>query len=547
MICLFVFLNFSLGFAQKESGFVQNHLVIKIKESNFKSKKIDLARNRFGITLLDKLNYELELKNIQPIGNYRKTKTFLLVFKNSINVKREIKKYKQLKQLEFVEPDFIGNGGGQKLTNPLLTPNDAYFSRQWGLVNNGTMTGIGAVTLDADVDIELAWNIQTGDPTMIIAVSDSGLKMNHPDIASRIWSNPLEIINGIDDDGNGYIDDINGWDWVNTDNNPTDDLGHGTNVAGIIGAIPNNGNLYAGVNWNSKIMPLKVLDSNNSSTYSSMASSIYYAVDNGAKIVSMSIGGNSTSAAFTDVINYANVNNVLLVFCMMNTNTNVTYYPAGYSTTYSNVIAVGSTNPDDKRSAPFFWSATSGSNYGNHINVVAPGNYIYGLDYSNNTYAGSYWGGTSQATPLVAGIASLLLSQNPALTPSQIRSIIQNTAQDQVGNPSEDSVGFDQYMGYGRVNAYAALQATLGIPQVNSNPSFQIVNPIKNGELQIKCLENFSGHYLVTIYSMDGKLIFTKMLDFTTGLNTIEFNYPKGNYIFSLKNDIYAKNFKILN
>ena len=498
---------------------------------------------------MDKLNSELELKKVQSVGNYKKTKTFLLVFKNSIDIQLAIKRYKQLKQLDFVELDFIGKSGGEKLkTNSLLTPNDTYFYRQWGLVNNGTMTGIGAVTNDADVDMELAWDIQTGDPNMIIAVSDSGLKMNHPDIASRIWINPLETINGIDDDGNGYIDDINGWDWANSDNNPTDDLGHGTNVAGIIGAIPNNNNLYTGVNWNSKIMPLKVLNSSNSSNYSDMASSIYYAVDNGAKIVSMSIGGTSSSSVLTDAISYANINNVLLVFCMMNTNNNVIYYPAGYSTTYSNVIAVGSTNPNDRRTSPFFWSSTSGSNYGNHINVVAPGNYIYGLNYTSNTDAGAYWGGTSQATPLVAGIASLILSQNPALTPLQVRNIIQNTAQDQVGNPSEDIVGFDQYMGYGRVNAYAALQATLGIAQNNSvNQSFQIINPMKNGEMQINCLENFSGLYLVTIYSMEGKLIFNKTLNFNTGLNTIPFNYSKGNYIFSLKNDKYSKIFKVLN
>ncbi|MGB0897575.1 MAG: S8 family serine peptidase, partial [Flavobacteriaceae bacterium] len=192
------------------------------------------------------------------------------------------------------------------------------------------------------------------------------------------------------------IDDLTaGWDFINNDNNPTDDHGHGTNVAGIVLASGNNAIGYAGVNWNSRVMICKALNSTNSGSYAAIAGSIYYAVDNGAKVISMSIGGSGNSVTLSDAIDYCYNNGVVLVACMMNFNNNVNYYPAAYT----NVIAVGSTDPDDKRSNPFFWSNTSGSNYGNHIDLVAPGNYMYGLSYSSDTNYGSYWGGTSQATP----------------------------------------------------------------------------------------------------------------------------------------------------
>jgi subtilisin family serine protease len=203
-------------------------------------------------------------------------------------------------------------------------------------------------------------------------------------------------------------------------------------------------------------MTLKGIDANNSGWYTWWADALYYAVDNGVDVINMSVGGSSNSTLLQNAINYALNNNVTVCACMMNTNNNVTYYPAGFS----GVIAVGATNADDTRSSPFFWSSTSGSNYGAHISVVAPGNYIYGLSYTSNTNYSSYWGGTSQATSLVAGVASLLVGLQPSLTPSQIKSIIEGSAEDQVGLSSEDVPGWDQYYGHGRLNAYAALMST---------------------------------------------------------------------------------------
>ncbi len=547
-LIVLLFLALNVAVAQNEEKYIKNQLIIKLKDCAFHSKKIDLSKNTLGVSSLDKLNATIGIQSIKPIGNYKVTRSFLLVFKDEVDVNLELKKFQKLKDIEFVELDYLVTGGGNSNQNSALSvPNDTFFNKQWGLVNDGTMTGIGSVAVNADVDMDLAWNIQTGDPNMIIAVSDTGLKMNHPDIASRIWVNTDEIPdNGIDDDSNGYIDDVNGWDWANSDNNPTDDQGHGTNCTGIIGAIANNNNLFSGVNWNSKIMPLKVLAASNNGSYSDMANSIFYAVDNGAKIVSMSIGGTTASSVIANSIDYANLNNVMLFFCMMNTNNSVSYYPARYSLNFSNVVAVGSTNPDDTRTAPFFWSATSGSNYGSHINVVAPGNYIYGLNHTNNTNSTTYWGGTSQATPLVAGIASLLFAQNPSLTPLQVRTILQNTAVDEIGVSSEDLPGFDHYMGYGRVNAHAALQATLGIDEnVAQQQEFQLINPVQFNELQVYSQGQFEGDYTVTIYSIDGKKLASSTKNITGGRNSIPFDYSSGNYIVSLQSDSYSKIFKV--
>lgn len=551
MKTIFTFLAVAVFYfgSSQETKFVNNHLIVKIKEIKYKQSEVDLSQNKLGVQKLDALNIQSGISSIKAIGQHQNTRTFLLVFQNPIDMPAFVKKYNQTGLLEYAEPNYIASGGGEKFTlsNSEIIPNDNRFNRQWGLYNPGTQTGIGTVIADSDVDMELAWDIQTGDPNMIIAISDSGLRLTHPDIASRVWSNPLETANGIDDDGNGLIDDIKGWDWINNDNDPTDDLGHGTNIAGIIGAIANNNSLFAGANWNSKLMILKSLDQNNSATYEGMASSIYYAADNGAKVLSMSLGG-GPSNLIRDAVAYTNTHNMIFVACMMNFNTDVPFYPAAYSTEFSNMIAVGSTNPNDFRTAPFFWSASSGSSYGAHLNVVAPGNYIYSLASDSDTNSGEYWGGTSQATPLVAAIASLIAAENPELTPLQVRTVLENTAQDQVGKPSEDTPGFDQYMGHGRVNAHAALQSVLATHSFDGalTQEFQIINPANQGLLQIMSKGQYPGNYSLSVNNIDGKILQSSEVNMSIGLNKIPFNYPPGNYIVTLKSEQYTKIFKVL-
>ncbi|WP_294290332.1 S8 family serine peptidase [uncultured Chryseobacterium sp.] len=548
ILTVFSVLLLSLSHAQE---FEKNQLVIKIKKGFFSKQKFDAAKNITGIQSLDQLNQNNVIRKMVPIGRIEDTTSLLLEFNSDTDVVSVLKIYAENPAIDFAEPNYIAHGAGVKGADIFSTfPNDSYFlSRQWGLYNNGTFSASGMTTAtDADVDMELAWDVETGNPNMIIAVSDSGLNMSHEDIAARVWTKPVEIIDGIDNDGNGLIDDYRGWDWVSNDNNPTDDHGHGTNCSGIIGSIANNGKGYAGVNWNSKIMPLKVLNSSNSATYAAMANSLYYAVDNGAKIVSMSIGGSSTSSLIANAISYMKTNNVLLVACMMNNNNEVANYPAAYSTAYDNVIAVGSTDANDKRTQPFFWSSTSGSSYGNHINVVAPGNYIYGLGIDSNTSYNSYWGGTSQATPLVAGVASLILSKKPTLTPAQVRNILQLTAEDMKGVPAEDTAGFDKYHGWGRINAYAALNSVvLNTSDIEKEDQLRIINPVVHGYLEIINRKKLKGSTNITISGFEGRMIYNQNLNIVEGKNLIPLHdIPAGGYMLTVENKEFSKIFKIL-
>ena len=349
----------------------------------------------------------------------------------------------------FAEPNHVAQGGA-----PMpLTPNDQYhYNRQWSLYNDGSFNA-GSVA-GADISMREAWDITTGSSTIVAAILDSGLKLDHSDVAGRVWSNADEVPgNGMDDDGNGFVDDHRGWDFVNVDNDPTDDHGHGTNVAGLLGATGSNGIGYAGVDWNCELMIVKVLNSSNLATYANMVASLYYAVSNGADVINMSIGGEGGSLALAAAVDHARVNGVVVVVSMGNTNDNVTNYPAGYA----GVIAVGATDTNDERVSPFFWSTTSGSSYGAHIDLVAPGNLMYGLSHTSNNNYSTYWGGTSQAAPLVCGVAGLMKALDPTLGVDSIRSILMATADDEVGDPGEDTPGWDEYHGAGRLNAYAAL------------------------------------------------------------------------------------------
>lgn len=540
-----IFFNL-IAFSQ-DKNYYENQIIVKFK------KDINLVSiNVFDDTAINSLNTSHHITKIEGIGNTKITNTYLLTFDGSNSTHNILENYKNSNLIEFAEPNYIAYGSGVKGSNLATFPNDTYFNRQWGLFNNGSFSVSGmpfVSTNDADTDMELAWDIETGDPNLIIAVSDTGLNMSHQDISSRIWNKTVEVIDGIDNDGNGLIDDYNGWDWVNGDNQPTDDHGHGTNCTGIIGAISNNSVGYAGVNWNSKIMPLKVLGSSNTGSYANIANSIYYAADNGAKILSMSIGGTGVSTTVLNAIDYANTRGMLLVVCMMNTNNNIIYYPAGYASTRSNVIAVGSTNSNDARTNPFFWSSTSGSNYGSHITVVAPGNYIWGLGISSNFDYNSYWGGTSQATPLVAGIASLIKSYNADYTPSQIKTLISNTAQDLVGIQTEDSQGWDQYMGWGRVNAFNALNQLFlnnnNFEYYNNN--IVLINPVENHQIKVNVPQDFIGVYKLTIIDMIGRKILDQEINLKSGENIIPFEKAKGNYIVTLKGNKYSKVYKIAN
>jgi subtilisin family serine protease len=502
-------------------------LTLCAQEASFHPKRIiavlnpdvEISRTNGQIELhkpeVKRLNELWKLSQINPIvkskprsrkNNRPDTDRILLFeFEEEIDVQIVIDAYSKTGYFRVLEPDYIGYGAGVAD----LTPNDQfYYNRQWSLFNDGTFNGESIA--DADIDMDEAWDITTGNPETVIAVLDSGFKIDHPELQDRFWNNNAETPgNGTDDDSNGYTDDSMGWDFVNNDNDPSDDHGHGTNVAGIIGATGNNGIGYAGINWEAQLMIGKILNNNNSGFYSNWINAIYYAVDNGADVVNMSVGGSGFSIPMETACNYAHDNDVVIVVCMMNTDSNTSFYPAAYSST----IAVGATDTNDERVSPFFWDTNSGSNYGSHHDVCAPGNYIYGLSYTSDSNYNSYWGGTSQACPIVAGVASLMMGINPELTVEEIRTILRSTAEDQVGKASEDIAGWDQYHGAGRLNALAALEATPMIVNVTGTLSENdwltlSPNPIlQNGNLQLSFKQNLNQQFLATILDSQGKLL----------------------------------------
>ena len=429
-------------------------------------------------------------------------------------------------QIEYAELDHIGYSAGyfagyNTTQNSSVVPNDPSFSNQWGLRNTGQTIGGVAGTSGGDINAVNAWDITTGT-NVIVAIVDSGMPLGHPEFSGRL---------------------VQGYDYANNDNDPTDDQGHGTNVGSIVGAKGNNGSLMAGVNWNCRLMPVKILNSSNSGQYSWFASGIIYAVDNGAKVLNMSVGGQSFSQAMADAVTYAFNNGRIVVACMMNNNNNVTYYPAGLS----NVIAIGAINNRMFRAVPFCWGG--GSSYGPHIDFAAPGEMILGLVY-NNPNTTSYWCGTSQATPMTSGVISLLYSVNPSLTYNDVYNALKNSARDQVGPASEDTPGFDNYFGWGLIDSRGALNQVIGIEPISTivPDKFELMqnypNPF-NPVTRIRFDIAIGGENAkLTVYNSTGQQIAVLVNEVVAaGTYEVEFsagNYASGIYYYKLESGKYS-------
>jgi len=300
------------------------------------------------------------------------------------------------------------------------------------------------------IEAAAAWQVESGKKSVVVAVVDTGTQTDHPDLAAQIWTNPRETANGVDDDGDGFIDDVHGWNFVANNNDPTDDNKHGTHCSGIIAATRGNGQGIAGT-ANVSIMPVKVLNSEGSGSTSDIIKGVQYAVDHGASIISMSLGGTGFEQAFADVCRDAIARNVVIVAANGNDSANTISYPAGYE----GVIAVSATDQNDQ--------IASFSNTGEGTAIAAPGVEIL------STLVGSTYGnlsGTSMATPYVAGVAALVRSANPNLTAAQVRERLMNTADD-LGTP-----GYDTVYGAGRVNARKALaNEAAPTPSPTPNPA----------------------------------------------------------------------------
>jgi len=254
---------------------------------------------------------------------------------------------------------------------------------------------------------------------IVVAVLDTGVDYNHADLRGNIWRNPGEIAgNGIDDDGNGYIDDVHGWDFINNDNDPLDRNGHGTHVAGTI-AAENNGFGITGVAYHARIMPVQVLGDNGGGSSRAVANGIRYAANNGAHVINLSLGSNLPSPDIYSAIQYATSRGVVVVMAAGNDGDPRPDYPAFYATEFG--LSVGAV--DMNRNIASF-SNRAGTD-GAMCHVVAPGVSIVST-VPNNRYAS--YSGTSMATPHVAGVVALMLSANPNLTPAQVRDMITSSA-----------------------------------------------------------------------------------------------------------------------
>ena len=349
--------------------------------------------------------------------------------------------------VEYAEPDYLVHAAD------VITPNDPSWGSQWG---------------PPDIQAPQAWAITTGTMSVTIAVIDTGVDLTHPDLAGQIWTNPGEMgidargrdkrSNGVDDDGDGFVDDWRGWNFVSANNNPQDDYGHGTHVAGIAAAIGNNGIGIAGMAWGVRIMPLKVLDSTGNGFESDVASAVDYAADHGARVINLSLGGYVPMQTLANAVNYAYGKGVTVVAAAGNGSTSQPFYPAANP----HVIAVASVDSDNQLS--YF------SNTGPDIALAAPGGSIYSTMWpgSNPWCSGSQYctlSGTSMATPHVAGVAALLASLPQFNSPNRILTAMESTALD-LG-----SSGWDQDYGYGLVQAADALQVRF--LQASLAPAFQ--------------------------------------------------------------------------
>lgn len=336
------------------------------------------------------------------------------------------------------------HAGFESLESRLTLTVDPSLAAQWALNNVGQAGGVP----DADIDAFEAWQVTTGSRNVVVAIVDSGIDFTHPDLAANIWTNPREVAgNGCDDDGNGYIDDVHGWDFVENDNTPQDGFYHGTHVAGIIGAVGNNGLGVSGVSQQVSILPLRFQNNSGSGYTGAAVSALNYITRlklAGVPIVATNIswGGGTTASLSLQTALQAQANAGITVVVAAGNNGGdndaVPRYPSSYA--LDNIISVAGSDTSDNLLGFSNYGATS-------IDLAAPGAGIL------STLPGGGYGaisGTSMAAPHVTGTVALLASVRPNATVAQIRSAILNSVDHVPALAGKVASG-------GRLNAFAAL------------------------------------------------------------------------------------------
>lgn len=376
---------------EKASHFYENEIVVTFKEPPSDQQ-------------LAQIQKDIKAKHTNKPRSIRNT----YIFQSDSMSMDELKKYFVQKwRPAFIEPHYLymTNETAPAADSPEI-PNDLLFSEyQWNLPIIETNRG---------------WKLSKGSNDVIVGVVDTGVDLSHPDLEGRL---------------------LKGYNVIDPDKDPTDDVGHGTHVAGIISANVNNNEGIAGMTWGGKILPVKALDQSGSGTTYSVAQGIIWAVDNGAKVINMSLGNYADAQFLHEAIKYAFDKDVVLVAATGNDNTERPGYPAAYP----EVLSVSATDNNLKKA--------SFSNYGDYVDVVAPGESIAST-YPDNQYAAL--SGTSMASPHVAALAALIRSINPDLKNTEVMDIIRSNVID-LGDP-----GHDNMYGYGQIDVFAALEAAGG-------------------------------------------------------------------------------------
>lgn len=307
----------------------------------------------------------------------------------------------------------------------------------------------------AQINAANAWNIFNGNSNITLAIVDNAVMWSHQDLVANTYTNVGEIAgNNIDDDLNGYVDDIHGWDVADWDNStiPTNfGMDHGTHCAGIAGATTDNSIGIASIGWNIKIIPVKTTyDNANTSTISDGYGGIVYAANAKAKVISCSWGGSGFAMAEQNVINYAWNKGCIVIAAAGNANVSTQSYPGAYA----NVYCVSSVNNSDVKS--------SFSNYGNWVDIAAPGEGIYSTISAANNSTYGFKSGTSMATPLVAGLAAMMLSKAPAMTQTDVLNCISSTAVNIYTITGNSTYSTSSQLGAGRIEAFQAMTCASG-------------------------------------------------------------------------------------
>ncbi|MBI4042358.1 MAG: S8 family serine peptidase [Deltaproteobacteria bacterium] len=443
---------FSVEETKGESGFrkiayyngaehVPGEILVKLNSNGLKT---------FGITSLSKTLSSFGMEAFHPVLNT--IPLFVVRLRAAEQLREILQKLNSDPNVAYAEPNYLyrtSTAGIRRLSN------DPHFHKFWGLHNTGQKIGNQVGIPGSDIDAVRAWDLTTGDSSVVVAVIDTGVDYLHEDLAANLWVNRAEIPdNNIDDDGNGFVDDIRGWNFYGKNNNPMDDNEHGTHVAGTIGAVGDNGKGVVGINWNVSIMPLKAFDREGYGTTEDAIAAIDYAVKMGAQVLNNSWGGDGYSHAMAEVITVAEQKGVIFVAAAGNEeadNDRKPNYPSNYP--HSNVVAVAAGDNRDQL-ADF-------SNWGiEQVDILAPGVGIYST-FPENSYG--YLDGTSMATPHVVGAIALLWGYDPNLT---MQEVIERILK---GSDEVPTVRRRIKSG-GRLNIYNALMGIEGARSPEVNP-----------------------------------------------------------------------------